>query len=545
MISNYFLEEDDWGDIRNKIHVLLQKDNLDDETKKIIAYLEVVFSLSLLAPNNQQEYIGDHFPGQPVLKVIVDFLDGVINPHIRARLLDILQINKSNKFANARLAIDTYFIIIDNRNSLSEKRDYLLRVIDILKSLGKGNKSILQNVFERIKNEVLKADIYKECYSTTAVITALVELKADPADYQDFVALLDTALPQLWAQSKFECYRNCNDALARLLPDKSWEFGSAVARAYIKEANEFDLKPNASQHIIAELYKKALRIFKGFGIKGEEVDVLLNNIAVAQQKAVIQIHKAGILPSVQLQPNPALTFPEFESVFQAVYWLIALPFPSKSRLEKDLEDRNKGTLHHLFLGQTMADAKGNIIGASDDNSKQLYIDAKLAREIFCKTVIIPMYNHFTERMVISEMELNALLYHSKFIPPERLSIYTRGLFHGFCGNFVEAVHLLIPQIENGLKFLLNERGKITRKLDRDVQTERSLQYYFDELKDILNADLLFDLDGLLNDGFGDNLRHNLAHGLCETDRLNGYLGLYTWWIALKLSLSIDDLIIGK
>lgn len=542
MINTYFNAKDDWTTIRHQIHVLLQTTNLDDETEKIMAYLDVVFAMNLLAANNQHDYIGDHVPGQPVLKVIADIVDGIANPHISARLLDILQINKANKFHNARLAIDAYFAITDNRASLSEKRDYLLRIIEILKGLGKGNKSILRGVFDRIKGEVLKANIEEECYSVTAVITALISVKAELGDYEDFITLLDNAVPKLWAHSKFECYRNCNDALARLLPDKASTYGSAVARAYIADADKFQLTPNASQHIIANLYRKALRILKGLGIKGEEMNVLLKKISVAQQKAVLQM---GVLPPVKLSVNKALIFPEFDNVYQAVHWLISPPLPSKSKLEKDIADRKKsGSLGQFFLGLTMADAQGHIIGASDDNSKQVYIDAKMTREIYCKTIIAPMYYHFTERVTISEIELNALLYHSPFIPPERLSIYTRGLFHGFCGNLVEAVHLLVPQIENGLKYLLNERGTITRKLDRDVQTERSLQYYFEELKDVLNADLLFDLDGLLNDGFGDNLRHDLAHGLCETERLSSYIGLYTWWLSLKLSLQIEQVLIS-
>lgn len=152
-----------------------------------------------------------------------------------------------------------------------------------------------------------------------------------------------------------------------------------------------------------------------------------------------------------------------------------------------------------------------------------------------------MYNHFTERVSIAEMEVAAMVWDSQFVPEERRSIFVRGLFHGFCGNLVEAVQILVPQVENGLKVYLNQQGVVTRKLDREIQTERSLQYYLDELKEFLDEDLLFDLDGLLNQGFGDNLRHDLAHGLCSTARMTSYLELYTWWLSLKMTLQIPSL----
>lgn len=544
MINNYFEEKDELGAIRVKIYSLLQSGDLDSEAIRIIAYLDVVFALNLLSASNQADHIGDHIPGQPVLQMINDLVADVVNPYIKTRLLDILQVNKQDKFSNAQQAIKGYFSITDKRNSLSEKRDYLLRIIQILNGLGKGNKTILKDIFEKIKQDVCKTDIAKECYSFTHIITAMISLEAEPVEYKAFVTLLESNTDELWASSKFQCYRYCNDTLARLLPDKSLEYGTAVAKAYIAEANEFSQTPNASQYIIADLYKKALRIFKGLGLKGNEIEQLAGKVAAAQQKAVVQ-QMGNNLPPERIKVNPLLQFPEFENIYQAVYWLIALPLPSKSQLEQELLTRKKGFLHQHFLGATMADAKGNIIGVSGDGAKQIYIDAKLTREIYCKSIIVPMYNHFSDQIAISEMELNSLLYGGKFIPPERLSIYTRGLFHGFCGNFVEAVHLLVPQIENGLKTLLNNEGKITRKLNHDVQTEKNLQYFLDELKGILSDDLLFDLDGLLNEAFGENLRHDLAHGLCETARLSSYIGLYTWWLALKMSLHIEQLMIPK
>ena len=41
---------------------------------------------------------------------------------------------------------------------------------------------------------------------------------------------------------------------------------------------------------------------------------------------------------------------------------------------------------------------------------------------------------------------------SKFIPKEREYIFAKGLYAGFQNDFILSSHLLIPQIENSLKF---------------------------------------------------------------------------------------------
>jgi hypothetical protein len=540
-MTNYFTQDDDLGNIRNKIYRLLHTENTDLESTQTVAFLHDVCALNLLVVTNRENYISDYVPGQAGLVIVEKLINEISNPYITSRLYDILQVNKKGKFQNAQKSIEAYFEIVQKRNSLTEKRDYLLRIIHILKGLGKGNKAILMPIFNIVKQHVLQADVVKECYSVTHIIEALTELEADAGDYLDFITLLENAKDDQWKSANFKCYRHCCDTLAKLIPDQAETYGVAVADAYVAEGDELLKTLNISQHLVAGKYQQALRIYKGLGIKDERIAVSETKLSEAQQKAVLQIHQVGN-HKFQLQPNTELVLPDFDNIFQAIYWLASAPLPSKKMLEEKLKNRDRGFFEQFFKKSTMADAKGNTVGISDDDGSQIYLDGKMMREIYCKTVIIPMYNHFSDQIIVSEMEVATVIWNSKFVPEDRRSIFTRGLFHGFCGNLVESTQILVPQIENGLKVFLNQRGVITRKLDREIQTEKSLQYYLDELKDILNEDLLFDLDGLLNQGLGDNLRHDLAHGLCETARMGSYLGVYTWWLALKMSLQIQAMI---
>lgn len=541
LFNKYFEKYDDSVIVRAKINKLLNDATITDELSQVFLCLDTIMQLDLLNPTNKKVYINDFFPGQDFLKLADDLTTGTINLHIKARLHDVLQANKKNKFTNAKKAIDSYFQITEQGKSLTNRRTYLVRIINILKGLSGGNKTILPAIFDKIKQQVLEADLITECYSITHIIEALIELEAQSTEYHDLIILLEKGKEKQRDLAKYECYRHCCSTLAKLIPEKSKLYSLEIATTYISEGDELLKTPNISQHLVVYKYQEALRILKVNGIKGARLNELELKLIEAQQKAVLQISQVGN-HKFELRPNPKLNFPDFDNVHQAIYWLISLPLPSKKRLEDQSKDRNHTLFREFFKKSTMADSEGNIIAVSTDNSDQIFADGKLMREIFCKTVIAPMYDHFTDRVSVSELEVASAVWYSDFVPEDRRSIFTRGLFHGFCGNLVEAVQILVPQIENGLKVFLNKRGITTRKLDREVQTEKNLQHYLDELKNILSEDLLFDLDGLLNQGFGDNLRHDLAHGLCSTTKMTSYLGLYTWWLSLKMSLQMQTLL---
>ncbi len=58
-----------------------------------------------------------------------------------------------------------------------------------------------------------------------------------------------------------------------------------------------------------------------------------------------------------------------------------------------------------------------------------------------------------------------------------------------------------------------------------------------ELADILGENLVFDLEGLLVQRFGSNLRNEVSHGLLNIDRFGPGPASYLWWLALKLCIA--------
>jgi len=130
-----------------------------------------------------------------------------------------------------------------------------------------------------------------------------------------------------------------------------------------------------------------------------------------------------------------------------------------------------------------------------------------------------------------------IITHSPFVPPDREWIFARGYLAGLQGDFLEALHLLVPQVENSLRYIMNSQGIITSSLSSEgIQEEFDLNVLLQmaELVHILGEDLVFDLQGILISRFGSNFRNLMAHGLLEQQHFYSYPAIYTWWLLLRI-----------
>jgi len=125
---------------------------------------------------------------------------------------------------------------------------------------------------------------------------------------------------------------------------------------------------------------------------------------------------------------------------------------------------------------------------------------------------------------------------SEFVPAGRESIWAAGLHAGLTGDFLTAVHFLVPQVEQSIRTLLTRSGKVPV-----VWTKNG----FEELPDlnsvlrdpqttkILGKDLVFALSSVFVNRFGGNLRNDFAHGLLETGAFFSETAVFAWWLLLK------------
>lgn len=155
--------------------------------------------------------------------------------------------------------------------------------------------------------------------------------------------------------------------------------------------------------------------------------------------------------------------------------------------------------------------------------------------------IAPALEQFNSEHKISEEYLLKLCESSQTVPVGRAPYWAKGLLFGFQGDFSSAIHILVPQIENWIRELMQDNGLNTSTFNSDtgIETENGLSSLLntDEISGLLDKNLLFELKSLLTSPPGPNLRNEIAHGLIEFEKANSPIGAYLWWLALKLMLN--------
>jgi hypothetical protein len=133
---------------------------------------------------------------------------------------------------------------------------------------------------------------------------------------------------------------------------------------------------------------------------------------------------------------------------------------------------------------------------------------------------------------------------SGIVADGRVQLFARGLWLGFRGDFVAAMHLLVPQLESFVRLLLREAGEATSNVGQTTgaENERGLSALMESPRavEILGEDIAFEVRALLCGPLGPNLRNEIAHGLIDDGSIGAATPVYLWWFALKLVFGSYD-----
>lgn len=127
--------------------------------------------------------------------------------------------------------------------------------------------------------------------------------------------------------------------------------------------------------------------------------------------------------------------------------------------------------------------------------------------------------------------------HSPIVPYGRERLFGKALFSGYDRDFISSLHVLIPQLENLIRWLLHQRGVGTTTLDsKGIETENGLSALMElpEANEIFGEDLAFELKVLLCTRIGPNLRNDLAHGLLPPEICESFYAVYVWWLGFSI-----------
>jgi len=154
--------------------------------------------------------------------------------------------------------------------------------------------------------------------------------------------------------------------------------------------------------------------------------------------------------------------------------------------------------------------------------------------------ILPALEIVQQEHRISELDFFQISGQSPIVPLGREKLISKALYLGFEGDFVSSIHILTPQIENMVRYHLNQIGVPTTVLDENgIETEIGLSSLVEikEVHEIFGENLTFEFEALFCDPYGPNLRNEIAHGLLSIEYAQSEYAIYAWCLLLRIVIN--------
>ncbi len=144
------------------------------------------------------------------------------------------------------------------------------------------------------------------------------------------------------------------------------------------------------------------------------------------------------------------------------------------------------------------------------------------------------------RFAIGEHHLLPIVLHSPFVREDQAGLMSLGFARLLQGDYRSAVHLLIPQLEPSLRYVLRLAGhdpaiEFDDMTEEDVGLPALLGRLRPQLEECIPAEVMLELDLLFHNRPGSALRHSLAHGLLGAGGCFSTDAIYACWLLYQLT----------
>lgn len=295
--------------------------------------------------------------------------------------------------------------------------------------------------------------------------------------------------------------------------------------------------------------KDAINILKT--ISGTEIErkQLLQEIDLLQKRAVSN------MPVLQASEDNREIVEEIMSHLERLdekeevlcYFALFIPLPMKNVLTQSIE-KTIGGISDLFPigilgkdGKSIAKSRPIKKGDNgiDEGAFQDKLEYRASEQMnFSSQILVGnTLNYIRSKFTIEESDIRDIVEESIIVPKDRKESYIKGIFSGFSGDFMTALYILVPQVENSIRELAIQCGEPVYNLNESGIEELKTMHAILELdgvKEKLDDDFLLALKTIFCSKFGFNMRNNIAHGIFSDKQFNSYEALYTWWFILKM-----------
>ena len=537
----------------NALYLIANCASLRLNEKNVVTPYEPI----LLLGDKRSASLGDFIVNE--LTILAEIADDILSHELKARIYDILWL-RLRKTSFAASAISNYLEIareIENLENWSPCVKRLERALRLASQFKRNKPELFNAVVEHIVDVINRADCTDPLFLTLKLVGLLREFKQGNVEH--YLHLVESIgeqaeLEQKWNKAE-EAWRESSE-WAKLKKDekKRNKAFERLAECHVKRADEFVEEDKPSYLGASHWLQKAIEIYKKVPDSKIRRDQLYQKLLGFQKKSLGEM-KAIETPGVNIQDiiersKKAVRGKDFVEALFALVFASASP-PNYEKAKKNAEDALKThPLTNMFPG-TSVDSEGKVVAhvpsgwdtGDEAKSQALWVKTLMEIRIYhgleVQGAIEParceiLYEHF-----IDEDDFYNIVVSNPFIPPGHEYVFTKGLYAGLTGDFITATHILIPQLENSLRYVLQQQGVIVSTLNtHGVQEQLRIGTILEkeELVDTLGKDHVFDLRALLIDRNYANLRNEVSHGFMQVGEFYQPATIYLWWLILRLCL---------
>ena len=479
----------------------------------------------------------------------------ISNDEIRARIADVLWV-KTRYFEGAKNAFHAYLLsalrLESNESSLlsAERAERAIQIaIQISNARYKrGATNYIEHLITRFRNSghtgvlprlmvLLQRQNVPAYWKYALLCQKLAEIAEDQGDWS-------TAHAYWVCKAQWHTRRN----------DRAGEHAAkyAAAETHVKRADS-ELTQTSSNYMLAAHYLKcAILELRELGDMRNRVSDLSIRLIQCERNIPDQMAVFTTEGSLEREPyntkaREAVRGLSFDESFRRLAHLIAPP-DMKHLANSAKSVANSSPLLH-FMSRTAIDGDGRTVGrmpsALSDNEKEvqkalesgMFEIAKYRRFELAVLILTPAVEEINNEHTPRIDDFLPMLVRSVFVPLRREIIFAKGLYAGLNGDYVTALHLLIPQIENSIRYILRLKGVIVSGINPEgIEDWYNLGTLLNlpATSEFFGPDLVFDMRGLLSERHGQNRRNALAHGYMNEHDFGHVDGIYIWWLTIHL-----------
>jgi hypothetical protein len=488
------------------------------------------------------------------LDALSEWLPEIVDPELKARIADLLWLRR-RKPEYAHTAISAY---VDSAKVL-EDPDHWPPCTDRIERGLRLSAMYRRQTSEHFTKTVDYIESILEKYAgsdsmclSVKLLNLLADFKyGDPNKYTDLAISIAEGAHSAGNWHKAENAWEVAEKWAIILKNisKRETIIANWAETYAEQAKAADGGLASSTWM-----QKSIELYKRVSNSRARREELYQQLRRYQEKTLEQMsamkgEKIDLTESIEASIK-AVSGKSFENaIFNLAFAIASIPDYEDIKRQAQ-EESNKYFFSNIF-GAVHIDRDGLIIASvpasigvtDDDQGKAIWAKMLRTVEIHHRLHVfgaiepaireINLEHHCSEEMVFTFIRDNP------FIPHGFEYLYAKGLHAGLTGDFIVATHLLIPQLENCLRHILQENGVETTTLNTFKLQERlriGAILEHPKLSEVIGINMVLDFQALLVERKYGNLRNEVSHGLIPSDYFYQPSIVYLWWLALRFCL---------